>query len=395
MTERDEQGFVKDIKVAIDAISKENKSSKEKVRELIELPFSVEDVLDVVNFVNQETSEEVDVRDELYNLAILNEQLNGFDEMFKSKLEERHNDLVEALMNRMEGVFKMYDENENVQVVNPTTEQPVEVQAPQLEGMTPENFADPMMVNASEPIATLDAPEIVAPTVDPTAFAEPTAYGGMPPMEAPEMVMPVMEPAAPQEVAPMEVPVETYAEPTVEVPEVAEPVMETPVEEPVVENTVPSFEDFINSNNFEMPAEPVSVEEPVAENTVPSFEDFINSNNFEMPVDTYVEPVAEATEVEPAVPVEEPVAEVELPSVEAYEEPVMETPSEETPVNEELVETDEDEEVREIINRYDRLKELEIKVHNDQKQLKELETRADELRTEISNNQEQIKTLAA
>jgi serine/threonine-protein kinase len=60
MTERDEQGFVKDIKVAIDAISKENKSSKEKVRELIELPFSVEDVLDVVNFVNQETSEEVD-----------------------------------------------------------------------------------------------------------------------------------------------------------------------------------------------------------------------------------------------------------------------------------------------------------------------------------------------
>ena len=362
MTERDEQGFVKDIKVAIDAISKENKSSKEKVRELIELPFSVEDVLDVVNFVNQETSEEVDVRDELYNLAILNEQLNGFDEMFKSKLEERHNDLVEALMNRMEGVFKMYDENvnENVPTVDPTVEQPVEVQTPQLDEFNPENLAEPMEVVAAEPIATLDAPEMVAPTVDPTQFAEPTAYGEVPVMEAP-----VVEPVMPEVVTPaVEETVNEYA----------------PVEEsPVVENEVPSFADFINNNTFEAPAEEPVVEAPVVENEVPSFNDFINN----MPEVSYEEP--EMTAVE-ETPVEEPVEET-------YTEVSEFTPAEE-PVAE-VEETQEDDEVQKISERFDRLKELNIKVYNDQKQLAELESQIEELKTEISNNQEEIKTLAA
>ena len=197
MTERDEQGFVKDIKVAISEIGNENKSSKEKVQELIELPFKVEDVLDVVNFVNQETSEEVDVRDELYNLAILNEQLVGFDDMFKSKLEERHKVLVEALMNRMEGVFKMYDENVNVPK-NPEMERPVEVQTPQLSEFNPEASV--------EQVATLDNPEVVVPTVDPMAFAAPTGYG-----EVPEMI------ATEASVIPETSEVESYAAPVEEV----------------------------------------------------------------------------------------------------------------------------------------------------------------------------------
>ena len=394
MTERDEQGFVKDIKAAIDAISNENKTSKEKVRELIELPFSVEDVIDVVNFVNQETSEEVDVRDELYNLAILNEQLNGFDEMFKSKLEERHNDLVEALMNRMEGVFKMYDvnENENVLGVDPTLEQPVEVQTPQLDELSPENLAEPMEVVAGEPIATVDAPEMVAPTVDPTLFAEPTAYG-----EVPEMVMPTIEPVMPE--ASVEAPTVPSFEEFINANEFEAPVEEEPVAE--VAPTAPSFEEFINNNEFEMPAEePVMeapVEEPaVEENAVPSFADFINN----MPETTYEEPAMEIPPME--VPVEEPVAE-ETPAQEAYEEPAIVMPTFEAPVEEEPVaeeapveeNTDEDEAVLDIINKYDTLKELNIKVYNDQKQLKELENRVEELKTEISNNQDKIKNLAA
>ena len=221
MTERDEQGFVKDIKVAISEIGNENKSSKEKVQELIELPFKVEDVLDVVNFVNQETSEEVDVRDELYNLAILNEQLVGFDDMFKSKLEERHKVLVEALMNRMEGVFKMYDVNEieNVQPVIPTVDQPVEVQTPQLEVINPE--VPVAEVPASEPVATLDAPEMFTPMANPSTFTEPPVYGEVPTMDV-APVAPVVENTLEGLTAPVE----------------AQP-----------QNEVPSFEDFIKGED--------------------------------------------------------------------------------------------------------------------------------------------------
>ena len=385
MTERDEQGFVKDIKAAIDAISNENKTSKEKVRELIELPFSVEDVVDVVNFVNQETSEEVDVRDELYNLAILNEQLNGFDEMFKSKLEERHNDLVEALMNRMEGVFKMYDvnENENVLGVDPTLEQPVDVQTPQLDELNPENLAEPMEVVAGEPIASVDAPEMVAPTVDPTLFAEPNAYG-----EVPEMEVPTIEPVMPEasvEVAPAVPSFEEF----INANEFEVPAEEKPVAEVEVP-TAPSFEEFINANEFEMPAEePVAEEAPVEENAVPSFADFINN----MPDVQYEEPTAYG-EIPPMEIPETPV--MEVPAVEAYEEPVMEAPVEVAPVVEPTVEvTDEDDEVKKISERFEKLKVLNIKVYNDQKQLTELENKIEELKTEISNNQEEIKKLAA
>ena len=372
MTERDEQGFVKDIKVAINAISNENKSSKEKVKELIELPFSVEDVLDVVNFVNQETNEEVDVRDELYNLAILNEQLVSFDDMFKSKLEERHKELVEALMNRMEGVFKMYDENVNVPM-NPEMEQPVDVQTPQLSEFNPEAPVEPMEVVAGEPIATIEAPEMVAPTVDPAAYAEPAVYGEVPAMENPEVasiaeqtmpeVAPVEEYAAPVEEAPQFEPVEVA-------PAYTEPAME---EAPATEEPQ-EYNDFIRLLNS-LPAE--MYQEPVKETTVEESTEYA-------PVEAYAEPV-----VEPEVPAVEETKEEAAPVVEeAYVEPEM--PTEAAPEEEPV-----DEEVQQIIDRYDRLKELNIKVYNDQKELKELEAKAEELKTEISNNQEEIRTLAA
>ena len=356
MTERDEQGFVKDIKVAISEIGNENKSSKEKVQELIELPFKVEDVLDVVNFVNQETSEEVDVRDELYNLAILNEQLVGFDDMFKSKLEERHKVLVEALMNRMEGVFKMYDENVNVPK-NPEMERPVEVQTPQLSEFNPEASV--------EQVATLDNPEVVVPTVDPMAFAAPTGYG-----EVPEMV------ATEAPVIPETSEVESYAAPVEEVTVNEEEKEQEPAQ--TVETSEDDFMKLLNSLPADFYQEPEEAQ-PVAEEVA------------ETPVETYTEPEAvqeETTEVNPfdAVSYTEP------------EQTVEEAVQEETAVAEEEpveAEAEEDEEVRKIINLYDRLKSLKINVHNNQKKLAKLQQQAAEVESQIAKDNEEINSLAA
>ena len=366
MTERDEQGFVKDIKVAINAISNENKSSKEKVKELIELPFSVEDVLDVVNFVNQETNEEVDVRDELYNLAILNEQLVSFDDMFKSKLEERHKELVEALMNRMEGVFKMYDVNEieNVQPVIPTVDQPVEVQTPQLEVINPE--VPVAEVPVSEPVATLDAPEMFTPMANPSTFTEPPVYGEVSTMEVPPVVENTLEGLT----APVE------AQPQSEVPSFQDFInsQEFGTQEPVqeVNSDVPSFQDFINNTDFSdinasllPPEDNTPVEEPVEEQ---QFDDFVKEMPVEQVSETYEEPVSE------------PVAE-EVPeetAEETYEEPVSE---------------DMDAKVREISERYDNLKRLEIRVYKNTKELDELEAKRAQIQKEIDDDQEEINSL--
>ena len=364
MTERDEQGFVKDIKVAISEIGNENKSSKEKVQELIELPFKVEDVLDVVNFVNQETSEEVDVRDELYNLAILNEQLVGFDDMFKSKLEERHKVLVEALMNRMEGVFKMYDENVNVPK-NPEMERPVEVQTPQLSEFNPEASV--------EQVATLDNPEVVVPTVDPMAFAAPTGYG-----EVPEMV------ATEASVIPETSEVESYAAPVEEVTVNEEEKEQEPAQ--TVETSEDDFMKLLNSLPADFYQEPEEAQ-PVAEEAA----DAPAEEVAEAPVETYTEPEAvqeETTEVNPfdAVSYTEP------------EQTVEEAVQEETAVAEEEpveAEAEEDEEVRKIINLYDRLKSLKINVHNNQKKLAKLQQQAAEVESQIAKDNEEINSLAA
>lgn len=373
MTERDEQGFVKDIKVAIDAISNENKSSKEKVKELIELPFSVEDVLDVVNFVNQETSEEVDVRDELYNLAILNEQLVSFDDMFKSKLEERHKELVEALMNRMEGVFKMYDENVKVPM-NPEMEQPVEVQTPQLSEFNPEApVVEPMEVGVVKPIATVETQE-VAPAVDASAYIEPSVYGEMPQEVATPVAEAVNEYAAPVEAAPVYDSVAVaseYAAPTDEV---------SPVQEEQAQDDYNDFMALLNSLPADFYQEPEKEVEDAKEE--------------EAPVEAYAEPEAQVEETTEE-DYSEPTNVIKLPVAEASEEvaPVAEV-------------EEEDEEVREIIDRYDRLKVLNINVHNNKKRLAQLREEAARVEQqyreetarveqEIESANEEIQRLAA
>lgn len=411
MTERDEQGFVKDIDTVINTIEGEEKSIPEKVIEILNLPFSVEDVLKVENFVIKETNSNVDIRDDLYKLAILNEQLNGFDDMFKSKLEERHNEkvneIVEALNIRMEGVNNMYDENlVNVQAVNPTVEQPVEVPTPQLDVINPEAPVETMEVGVAEPIATFEA----APVVDPTQFAAPTSYGEIPAMEpafspdltVPTVETPVMETPVVEAPVAFAEPVIEPAAPVVEAPvEIAPeaPVMEAPVEAPVVEAPeVNEFENFINNGDFTQ-VEPAA---PVEEDT--AFQDFLNNGTFAMPEDNMVTP-EETNEfedfinnlptdayVEPEVNEAPETPEVEVAPEEEVNEVADAVPEE--PVDNEK-DDEEDEEVRNIINRYDRLKELEINVHNNQKRLAQLKDEAERVQNDIDNDQEEIKKLVA
>ena len=411
MTERDEQGFVKDIDTVINTIEGEEKSIPEKVIEILNLPFSVEDVLKVENFVIKETNSNVDIRDDLYKLAILNEQLNGFDDMFKSKLEERHNEkvneIVEALNIRMEGVNNMYDENlVNVQAVNPTVEQPVEVPTPQLDVINPEAPVETMEVGVAEPIATFEA----APVVDPTQFAAPTSYGEIPAMEpafspdltVPTVETPVMETPVVEAPVAFAEPVIEPAAPVVEAPvEIAPeaPVMEAPVEEPVVEATdANDFTDFINNGDFTQ-VEPAA---PVEEDT--AFQDFLNNGTFAMPEDNMVTP-EETNEFEDFINNLPTDAYVEPEANEAPETPEVEVAPEEEvnevadvvpeePVDNEK-DDEEDEEVRNIINRYDRLKELEINVHNNQKRLAQLKDEAERVQNDIDNDKEEIKKLVA
>ena len=450
MTERDEQGFVKDIDTVINTIELEEKSVPEKVYEILNLPFSVEDVLKVENFVIKETNSNVDIRDDLYKLAILNEQLNGFDDMFKSKLEERHNEkvneIVEALNVRMEGVRNMYDENlVNVQPVIPAVEQPVVTPTPQLTAINPETPIETVEVGVAQPFA----PVAEAPVVDPTQFAAPTSYGEIPAMEpafSPDLTVPTVETPVVENVA---VPApEMYQAPVIEEPVMVAPVAETPVMEvptpvaPVVETPV-----------MEVPA-PVA---PVAETPV-------------MEVPAPVTPVVETPVMEVPAPVtpvvEAPVMEVPAPVAPVVETPVMETPIEVAPVvetpaeeyedtafvdflnshdfdlpedniapeeenndfinfinnlpadayvepekKEEVVEEvndeaaeepvvtekndEEDEEVREIINHFDRLKELKIKIHKNEVRLAELNREVELVEKNLNNDQEEYKRLVA
>ena len=369
MIEVDEQGFVRDIKAAIDAINQENKSLREKVKEIIELPYGTQHEVEIENYINSFTNGQVDVREELYNIAMANEIFNSFGVKNESAQEKRHKELVEALMNRMEGVFKMYDVNEieNVQPVIPTVDQPVEVQTPQLEVINPE--VPVAEVPASEPVATLDAPEMFTPMANPSTFTEPPVYGEVPTMDV-APVAPVVENTLEGLTAPVE------AQPQSEVPSFQDFInsQEFGTQEPVqeVNSDVPSFQDFINNTDFSdinasllPPEDNTPVEEPVAEQ---QFDDFVKEMPVEQVTETYEEPVSE------------PVAE-EVPeetAEETYEEPVSE---------------DMDAKVREISERYDNLKRLEIRVYKNTKELDELEAKRAQIQKEIDDDQEEINSL--
>ena len=269
-------------------------------------------------------------------------------------------------MNRMEGVFKMYDENVNVPK-NPEMERPVEVQTPQLSEFNPEASV--------EQVATLDNPEVVVPTVDPMAFAAPTGYGEVPEMGATEA-----------QVIPETSEVESYAAPVEEVTVNEEEKEQEPVQ--TVETSEDDFMKLLNSLPADFYQEPEEAQ-PVAEEAA----DAPAEEVAETPVETYTQP--EAVQ-------EETTEEVNPFDAVSYAEPeqsVEETVQEEAPVAEEepveVEEEDEDEEVRNIINLYDRLKELKINVHNNQKHLAKLQQEAAQIEQRIADDNAEINRLAA
>ena len=381
MNERNEQGFVKDISLAIEEVNKLNISSEEKVKTIIELPFDIEDISKIDEYINQLATRKVDCND-LWDIAILNQQIKDeSDEALKSHFVKRHDEKIEALMNEMEGVLKMYNEEDlNVQPENPTVELPNEVQTPQIEEFNPtapqvEEYATPEITvpteevpevtELTEPVEEVAEVEGVMPEItDPVDYIEPAN------VEAPEE--PVVEAEVPEVAEPFEVPefaaVEEY---TADVPQEVNEAEEMPV--------IPEFE---------VPEEPVAeVETPEVEAPVeiPEFPNEPTYAPFENQVAEEV-PVGEPFEVP-----EEPVAEVETPEIET---PVQEVPADFAGVDNTKPEEDEmDDAVREIADRYEQMKNLEIRLYNNQKKHNELAEQIKELETEIDNDQMKIEEL--
>jgi len=401
MTERNEQGFVRDINQAIEEIKQYNQSSKEKVRALISLPFDFNDVPPINNFINGETTQPVECIDELNNIAILNEQILEFDETLKSKFEERHDELVEALMNRLEGVFKMYNNenlDQNVQQPYPVVGQPIDVQTPQVEEFSPVTPVESYAVPAVEQVPTYG--------VTPEAFAEPTLQEpvavpqmGMPTVDVPTMETPVV-PEQVSDVPQMDMPVvdvptmETSSgvpEQVVDVPEVGAPVAEEPVAE-VPQMEMPTVElPQINVPAVDQPVDFNPVEAPVEE--LPQAEEgFVGP---ELTDELFSDEAKSLAGI--IVPTEE-----ELPEsanlndeVEASEVPNGET-TEETKDEEKeksAEEENEDAVVQELKKRYERLLQLEIDAHNNQVLLDKLRSQIKEIEDQIASDQEEISSL--
>ena len=369
MTERNEQGFVRDINQAIEEIKQYNQSSKEKVRALINLPFDFNDVPSINNYINEETTQAVECIDELNNIAILNEQILEFDETLKSKFEERHNELVEALMNRLEGVFKMYNNenlNQNVQPTYPAVGQPVDVQTPQVEEFNPvtpvESYAAP-------------AVEAVPQTygVAPETFAEPTVQepvAEVPAMEIPAVELPTMEaPAVPEQVAEV---------PEVEAPVVSEPVAEIPaMDMPVVE--LPA----VGAPVAEFTAVDAPVEElPQAEEGFvgPELTDELFSDEAKALAGIIVPTVEELPE---SADLNDKVEAPEVPAEEEKEE------VEEKPV----AEDEEDEEIRRIREHHREMEEVEVRMWKNKKTLEEKRLEIADLEQGLAADEEELERL--
>ena len=388
MTERNEQGFVRDISLAIASINQSNQSSKEKVRALINLPFDFNDVPLINNYINGETTQAVECIDELNNIAILNEQILEFNETLnetlKSKFEERHKELVEALMNRLEGVFKMYnneDLNQSVQQTYPEVEQPVDVQTPQVEEFSP-----------MTPVESYAAPDQTVEAYGPESFAEPAAQEqtfdpsmDMSSMAGQDLVQPMgmdltAEPALEGQA------VDMATEPTfsglndvVAIPEPALAEETTEVAAPMgMDLTV---EPTINGEPVNLGVDPtfnglndvVSISEPVqAEETA---EPELNSELFNKEAESLRGIISPVDDVLPESAdlngeVEEPTSSEE--KVEEYSEEEM------------------NKKVKEIEERYDRLKNLELSVLNNENRLVALHREVSSVEDEISNARKEI-----
>ncbi|MBP5684218.1 MAG: hypothetical protein J6X02_03065 [Bacilli bacterium] len=436
MTERNEQGFVRDISLAIASINQSNQSSKEKVRALINLPFDFNDVPLINNYINGETTQAVECIDELNNIAILNEQILEFNETLnetlKSKFEERHKELVEALMNRLEGVFKMYnneDLNQSVQQTYPEVEQPVDVQTPQVEEFSP-----------MTPVESYAAPDQTVEAYGPESFAEPAAQEqtfdpsmDMSSMAGQDLVQPMgmdltAEPALDGQTVDMsteqtfnglgevaQISEPAQAEETTEVAApmgmdlTAEPALDGQAVDMATEPTFSGLNDVVAIPEPALAEETTEVAAPMGMDL--TVEPTINGEPVNLGVDPTFNGLNDVVSISEPVQAEE-TAEPELnselfnkeaESLRGIISPVDDVLPESADLNGEVEEPTSSEEkveeyseeemnkkVKEIEERYDRLKNLELSVLNNENRLVALHREVSSVEDEISNARKEI-----
>ena len=114
MSGQSEQEITNIIKQNIDDIDSMNLSSLDKVKRVLELAFSIDDVPYVIEYVNKMTDNKVDCNDDIYQIANLNEQIKLFADDLKPESQNSHDAIVANLMARMEGVFNMIEDGTNL-----------------------------------------------------------------------------------------------------------------------------------------------------------------------------------------------------------------------------------------------------------------------------------------
>ena len=348
-----------DISSSIADLSQENISSEEKIRKLLNLNFSASDVPKIKEFINEWTTQAIECNDELYNIAILNDQIKGFGT--SDVIDKRHNELVEALMSRMEGVFKMYENVDLNSQVNQIGGQ-VEEYNPPVAAVALPNAAS---MQYTDPMHGLVAADVKEPQIAVSStnfnpgevYADPSAVMGAS-AQAAAPVMPVAE-AMPtlQDLMGME------KEPVIVSREAAAPVMsvaEAPAEEAAVNELSPEQEAAVFGDTTAEETKEVE-EVPVGETfTVPE--------------------VSNLHEVEVAE--EQDGQEVEVPTDGAHDEPTEATDDD-----------DLDEAIRHIREHHDQMEEIEIRILRNEKKLAEYEAMAADIRQGLDADKEELERL--
>ena len=372
-----------DISSSIADLSQENISSEEKIRKLLNLNFSASDVPKIKEFINEWTTQAIECNDELYNIAILNDQIKGFGT--SDVIDKRHNELVEALMSRMEGVFKMYENVDLNSQVNQIGGQ-VEEYNPPVAAVALPNAAS---MQYTDPMHGLVAADVKEPQIAVSStnfnpgevYADPSAVMGAS-AQAAAPVMPVAE-AMPtlQDLMGM------GKEPVIVSREAAAPVMpvaEATTGDQAVKEVIDVKDGALNAAK-EAPAEEAAVNELSPEQEAAVFGDTTAEETKEVEEvpagETFTVPeVSNLHEVEVAE--EQDGQEVEVPTDGAHDEPTEATDDD-----------DLDEAIRHIREHHDQMEEIEIRILRNEKKLAEYEAMAADIRQGLDADKEELERL--
>ena len=381
-----------DISSSIADLSQQNISSEEKIRKLLNLNFSASDVPKIKEFINEWTTQAIECNDELYNIAILNDQIKGFGT--SDVIDKRHNELIEALMSRMEGVFKMYENVDLNSQVNQIGGQ-VEEYNPPVAAVTLPNAAS---MQYTDPMHGLVAADVKEPQIAVSAtsfnpgevYADSSAVMGAS-AQAAAPVMPVAEATTGDQDHPV------LMAPTIN-PATAQSLIDIGQR---AHKAVDELHAYINGDQavkevidgkygalnaaMEAPAEEAAVNELSPEQEAAVFGDTTAEETKEVEEVPVGEPftvpeVSNLHEVEVAE--EQDGKEVEVPTDGAHDEPIEATDDD-----------DLDEAIRHIREHHDQMEEIEIRILRNEKKLAEYEGMVADIRQGLDADKEELERL--